>query len=162
MPDPSGSPTALKAAGRPAAGRPDRERRLLQQAVGLGAVIPFAAGLYGVLFGPALTGNVMGVSGESHYRYLSGLLLAVGLCFWSTIPRIEEHTGRFRLLTLIVFIGGLGRLLGLGLTGVPSLVMLGGLAMELVVTPLLCLWQTRVANRYAEDAGVADLNRDRL
>lgn len=162
MPDPSGSPAALKAAGRPAAGRPDRERRLLQQAVGLGAVIPFAAGLYGVLFGPALTGNVMGVSGESHYRYLSGLLLAVGLCFWSTIPRIEEHTGRFRLLTLIVFIGGLGRLLGLGLTGVPSLVMLGGLAMELVVTPLLCLWQTRVANRYAEDAGVADLNRDRL
>jgi len=62
---------------------------------------------------------------------------------------------------VIVFIGGLARLLGLMLTGVPSLTMLGGLAMELVVTPLLCLWQTRVANRYAEDTGVADLNRDR-
>ena len=138
----------------------DRERRLLQQAVGLGAVIPFAAGLYGVLFGPALTGEAMGVSAESHFRYLSGLLLAVGLCFWSTIPRIEENTGRFRLLTVIVVIGGLARLLGLLLTGVPSLTMLGGLAMELIVTPLLCLWQTRVANRYAEETGVADLNRD--
>jgi uncharacterized protein DUF4345 len=160
VPDASGSPRSSEPAERPAAGHPDRERRLLRQAVGLGAVIPFAAGLYGVLFGPALTGTVMSVSGESHYRYLSGLLLAVGLCFWSTIPRIEEQTGRFRLLTLIVVVGGLARLLGLLLSGVPSLTMLGGLAMELVVTPLLCLWQTRVANRYAERSGVADLNRD--
>ncbi len=165
MPDPSGSPAspealAERSSGRPAMSGMDRERRLLQQAVGIGAVVPFAAGLYGVLFGPALTGAVMSVSGESHYRYLSGLLLAVGLCFWSTIPRIEEQTGRFRLLTLIVVVGGLARLLGLLLSGVPSLTMLGGLAMELVVTPLLCLWQTRVANRYAERSGVADLNRD--
>jgi hypothetical protein len=136
----------------------DRERRLLQQAVGLLAIVPFASGLYGVLFGPALTGTVINVSTESHFRFLSGLLLAIGLCFWSTVPHIEEHTGRFRLLTLIVVIGGLARLLGLVLTGVPSLTMLGGLALELVVTPLLCLWQTRVANRYAEET-VANLNR---
>jgi hypothetical protein len=55
-----------------------------------------------------------------------------------------------------VVIGGLGRLLGLGLTGIPSLFMLGGLVMELAVTPLLCLWQTRIANAYAEVEGVAD------
>jgi hypothetical protein len=167
MPDPSGSPTGPEAlvsrvTARPAVRGIARERRLLQQAVGLGAVIPFAAGLYGVLFGPALTGDVMSVSANSHFRYLSGLLCAIGLCFWSTIPRIEEQTGRFRLLTLIVFIGGLSRLLGLMLTGVPSLTMLGGLAMELVVTPLLCLWQTRVANRYADETGVADLNRNEI
>ncbi len=168
MPDPSGSPAASEAVVSPATAQPAgrgiaRERRLLQQAVGLGAVIPFAAGLYGVLFGPALTGTDMSVSAESHFRYLSGLLLAVGLCFWSTIPRIEEQTGRFRLLTLIVFIGGLSRLTGLMLTGrLMSLTMFGGLAMELIVAPLLCLWQTRVANRYAEETGVADLNRDRL
>lgn len=166
MPEPNTtspySEAATGSARRPAAGGVDRERRLLQQAVGLGAVVPFAAGLYGVLFGPALTGTTMNIALESHYRYLSGLLLAIGLCFWSTIPRIEEQTGRFRLLTLIVVVGGLGRLVGLMLTGVPTLTMLGGLAMELVVTPLLCLWQTRVANRYADEAGVADLNRDRL
>ena len=132
-----------------------RERRLLQQAVGIGAVIPFSAGLYGVLFGPALTGTVMSVSGESHYRYLSGLLVGIGLCFWSTLPSIEIRTGRFRLLTLLVVIGGLGRLIGLGLTGLPSLFMIGGLIVELIVAPVLCLWQTRVANRYAEEHGVA-------
>jgi hypothetical protein len=128
----------------------ERERRLLQRVVAVAAVIPFAAGLYGVLFGTRLTDSVpLSVSGDSHYRFLSGLLLGIALCFWSTLPGIEEKTGRFRLLTLLVFIGGLARLAGLMLTGLPSLAMMGGLAMELVVTPLLCLWQARVASRYA-------------
>ena len=128
----------------------NRERRLLQQAVGICAILPVAIGLYGVLFGHALTGDAVSVSADSHFRYLSGLLLAIGLIFWSTIPAIETKTGRFRLLTLLVVLGGLGRLVGLLQTGLPSLFMLGGLLMELVVTPVLCLWQTRIANAYAE------------
>jgi hypothetical protein len=134
-----------------------REKKLLQQAVGLAAILPIGAGLYGVLFGQALTDETVSVSGDSHFRYLSGLLLAVGLCFWSTIPGIEEKTGRFRVLALLVVFGGLSRLLGLMITGIPSFFMLGGLFMELVVTPVLALWQTRVANRFAEEFGVADV-----
>jgi hypothetical protein len=134
----------------------ERERKLLQQAVAIAATVPAAAGLYGVLFGQALTGDVVSISAESHFRYLSGLLLGIGVCFWSTVPSIELKTGRFRLLTLLVVIGGLGRLIGLGLTGLPSLFMLGGLTVELVVAPVLCLWQTRIANRYAEEHGVAE------
>ena len=133
----------------------DRERKLLQQSVAIVAIVPVAAGLYGVLFGQALTGDAVSISAESHFRFLSGLLLGIGLCFWSTLPSIEEKTNRFRLLTLLVVIGGLGRLVGLGLTGLPSLFMIGGLIMELVVTPVLCLWQTRVANRHADEFGVA-------
>jgi hypothetical protein len=138
----------------------ERERRYLQWTVFVGALIPVSAGLFGVVFGPALTGDQVSVSADSHFRYLSGLLLAIGLLFWSTTPAIEEKTGRFRLLALIVFIGGLARLLGLMMTGVPSLYMLGGLAMELVVTPVVAIWQTRVANAYAETAGIADLTRN--
>jgi Domain of unknown function (DUF4345) len=138
----------------------ERERRYLQRAVAVLALVPVSAGLFGVLFGPALTGDQVSVSADSHFRYLSGLLLAIGLLFWSTTSAIEEKTGRFRLLALVVFIGGLGRLLGLLLTGVPSLYMLAGLALELVITPIMVLWQTRVANAYAETAGIADLTRD--
>ncbi|HZA92227.1 MAG TPA: DUF4345 domain-containing protein [Gemmatimonadales bacterium] len=134
----------------------ERERRLLQQSVAIVATIPVATGLYGVLFGQALTGDAVSISAESHFRYLSGLLLGIGLCFWSTLPSIEIHTGRIRLLTLLVVIGGLSRLIGLALTGLPSLFMLGGLIVELIVAPALCLWQTRVANRYAEEFGVAE------
>jgi hypothetical protein len=133
----------------------ERERKLLQQSVAIVATIPVAAGLYGVLFGQALTGDAVSISAESHFRFMSGLLLGIGLCFWSTLPGIETNTGRFRLLTLLIVIGGLGRLMGLGLTGLPSLFMIGGLIVELVVAPVLCLWQTRVANLYAEEHGVA-------
>lgn len=133
----------------------DRERKLLQQSVAIAATVPVAAGLYGVLFGQALTGDAVSISAESHFRFLSGLLLGIGLCFWSTLPAIEARTNRFRLLTLLIVIGGLARLVGLGLTGLPSLFMIGGLIMELIVTPVLCLWQTRVANRYADEFGVA-------
>jgi hypothetical protein len=133
----------------------ERERKLLQQSVAIVATIPVATGLYGVLFGQALTGDAVSISAESHFRFMSGLLLGIGICFWSTLPGIEAKTGRFRLLTLLIVIGGLGRLMGLGLTGLPSLFMIGGLVVELVIAPVLCLWQTRVANLYAEEHGVA-------
>ena len=58
--------------------------------------------------------------------------------------------------TLVVALGGLARLLGLALTGLPSLVMMAALAVELGVTPLLCLWQARVAARSTETAGPED------
>jgi predicted MFS family arabinose efflux permease len=138
------------------AGSMDRERRLLQRVVAVAALVPVLSGLSGVVFGFGLTGDrTMSVSADSHFRYLSGLLLGIGLCFWSTIPSIEEKTTFFRFLTLVVVLGGLARLLGLWLTGLPSLTMLAALMMELIVTPALCLWQTRVANRYADETGVA-------
>ncbi|MEZ0170256.1 hypothetical protein [Microvirga sp. TS319] len=43
----------------------------------------------------------MSISAESHFRFLSDLLLGIGLCFWSTLPPIEDKTRRFRLLTLL-------------------------------------------------------------
>jgi hypothetical protein len=118
--------------------------------------LPLSIGLYGVLFGQALTGDAVSISAESHFRYLSGLNLGIGLLFWSTVPGIEDKTGRFRLLTLLIVIGGLSRLAGLILTGLPSLLMLAGLVVELLAATILCLWQMRVANRYAEEEGVAD------
>jgi hypothetical protein len=44
----------------------------------------------------------------------------------------------------LVFIGGLGRLASLAIIGVPSAGMVAGLAMELLVTPLIALWRERV------------------
>jgi uncharacterized protein DUF4345 len=126
-----------------------RERRLLQAAVALLALIPIGAGLSGIWLGPAMVRVAdAGVTADSQFRYLSGLLLAIGLCFWRMVPIIERAGPAARLLTLVVFIGGIGRLVSLIALGVPSLAMLGGLAMELVVTPLLCFWQMRIARGY--------------
>ncbi len=121
------------------------ERRVLQLAVALGGIVPVGAGGAGVVLGAGLTGDHVPGDLDSHVRYLSGLLLAIGLGFWSTIPAIETRAPRFRLLTLIVVAGGLARLGGVVARGWPGAPMLFGLAMECVVTPALCLWQARVA-----------------
>ncbi|MGA9581789.1 MAG: DUF4345 domain-containing protein [Allosphingosinicella sp.] len=124
------------------------ERRLLQLAVALGCVVPLLAGGSGMIEGPAfLRGVTSPVPSDldSHFRYLSGLLFAIGLAFASCIPGIEGKTARFRLLASLVFVGGLGRLFGLMTAGAPGAGHLFGLAMELGTVPLLVLWQARVA-----------------
>lgn len=114
----------------------------------LAAAVPVAAGIAGVVFGPgAVELPGFTASQDSHARYLSGVLLGVGLAFWSTVPNIERRRARFRLLAAIVVLGGLARLFSLVVAGTPSAAMLGGLAIELVATPLLALWQARVAAR---------------
>jgi hypothetical protein len=103
----------------------------LQVAIAVLALVPIGAGLAGAILGPAIVGAAAEVSADSYFRYLSGLLLAIGLLFWSTIPRIERQGRRIQILTLIVFVGGLARLGGLFLVGEPSPPMLFGLAMDL-------------------------------
>ena len=126
------------------------ETRALQVAVAIGSLVPLGAGLAGVLLGPALVGA--GSSGlsdlDSHFRYLSGLLLAIGIGYLSTIPRIETQGRRFRLLTFIVLVGGIARLASLVAVGKPSTAMILAFLMELGVTPALAAWQWRVARRY--------------
>ncbi len=136
------------------------ERRGLAIAVAVLGLVPVGAGLAGVLQGIGMT-RTLDVSAspglDSHVRYLSGLLLGVGLAYWSTVPSITTAGARFRLLTAIVFTGGLARLLGVLEHGPPPAPMLFGLAMETVVTPCLCLWQWRVERLFArEGLGVPD------
>ena len=127
---------------------PQTERRALQIAVAVLAFVPVGAGLAGVLLGSAMVDRVSGTpSQDSHMRYLSGLLLAIGVVWWISIPAIERHGARLRLLTALVVCGGLARLLSLAVAGLPSKPMLGALVMELLVTPAIALWQARVARR---------------
>ena len=104
---------------------PSLHRRLLRAAVALAALVLVSAGLVGVMLGPAM-------------------LLGIGLAFWWMLPAIERQGKRFRLLGFVVVVGGVGRLIGLGVQGDPGLAGWLALAMELGVTPLLCLWQWHV------------------
>ena len=124
------------------------EARLLRIAVAVACRVPITAGGVGVLLGPAMVGiDTAPVAADSHYRYLSGLLLGIGGLFLTTVPRIESSTARFRLLAIIVVVGGLGRLLGALLSRNANASSLVALGMELGVTPALLLWQARIAAR---------------
>ncbi len=124
-----------------------RERTLLQAAVALACLVPLGAGLAGIVDGPVMTGSGGSVELDSHFRYLSGLLFAIGLAFASLVPRIEQAGGMFRLLAAIVFVGGLARLASVIAVGWPATPMALALVTELAVTPVLALWQGRVARQ---------------
>ena len=120
------------------------ELRALQAAVAIGCLVPLAAGGVGMALGPVMVGMDASAAADSHYRYLSGLLFAIGIGFASTIPNIQTQGARFRLLTALVVIGGLGRLASLMEVGTAGMAMTLALVMELIVTPALALWQARV------------------
>lgn len=127
------------------------EKRALQLAVSIAAALPVFAGAWDAFH--HLTGASAWAA--NHERYLSGLLLAIGLGFWSTVPDIEGKSGRFRLLTFIVVVGGACRLLGVLMGDPPSPQVIAALLMELGITPALCLWQSRLMPQSIRRANTA-------
>lgn len=126
------------------------ERALLKGVVAVACLVPILTGLDGVVRGAAMMRlATVPADLDSHYRYLSGIFLVLGLAFASTIPAIERQGPRFRLLGAMVVMGGLARLLSWAMVGEPSLPHRLGLVMELGVVPLLMLWQARIARRAA-------------
>lgn len=122
------------------------EKRILQLVVLVASLVPIGAGLGGIIVGPWLFGaRSYSVDLISHVGYLSGLLLAIGLLFVFSVPNIEKHKSRFLILGFIVFVGGIARLYEGLLTGFGTLPHQLALGMELIVTPLIILWQRRVA-----------------
>jgi hypothetical protein len=121
------------------------ERTVLQTAVGIAGLVPVGAGLGGVVLGTDLLGLSGDAFADGHVRYLSGLLLGIGLVFWGSIPTIERRSDRVAVLTVLVVIGGLARLGAAFAHGDSGRGTLLALTMELIVTPALCLWQRRIA-----------------
>jgi hypothetical protein len=123
------------------------ERRALQIAVALAGLVPMTAGALGIL-APSMLGLYGDRAATAHFASLSGLLLAMGMAYWWLIPDIEKRGTAFSLLTAIVFVGGLARLaMALRLASLQPDIGLP-LLMELSVTPLLWVWQQRVARLY--------------
>jgi hypothetical protein len=121
-----------------------KRKRALQVAVAIAGLVPVTAGLAGA-FNPTLLDLAGSPQALSHAAYLSGLLLGIGLAFWATIPQIDAKSGRFALLATIVMLGGLARLFTAVRLGIWTPSVVWPLVMELGVTPVLWLWQRRIA-----------------
>jgi hypothetical protein len=122
------------------------ERKLLQLAFACAGLALVGFGVAGVIFGANfmdLTGNVVM---DSYIRFLKGMLLGIGLIYWSSIPDIERHGERISLVTFILVLGAVPRLMAVIGHGVPTIGILIGLGGELIAAPLLWLWQRHIAS----------------
>lgn len=124
------------------------ERRLLQVVVATLCLSPLGFGAFGILHPPAF-GGAAPIGIDSQFRYLSGIFLGLGIMAASCVPRIEAMTARFRWVVLLVVIGGVARLHGFVVAGAPEGAQFYAVFVELVLTPLVGLWQRRVAARFA-------------
>ena len=123
------------------------EKRLLQVAVALAGLVPVSAGAAGA-FWPEAFFLAQRTGGLTHGAYLSGLLLGIGLCFWSLVPTIERQGRAITLLSAVVFLGGVVRLAVAARLGAWGPSVVWPLVMELGVTPALWAWQRRVARSF--------------
>ncbi|WP_306119858.1 MULTISPECIES: DUF4345 domain-containing protein [unclassified Roseitalea] len=124
-----------------------RERAAFRVAVFVLSAVPIAAGSAGVVLGAGFASLADGPGtpdADSHFRYLSGLLLGIGIAFPTTVAGRKVQSARFRLLALIVILGGLARLLSAVTVGLPGPAHQAALVMELGVTPALALWSLRL------------------
>lgn len=131
---------------------PGAEKRALQIAAGIACLVPLSMGAASILIGPSILSGIDDPPVrdlDSHFRYLSGIFLMVGIAFASCVPGIERKTARFRLLGTMVVLGGLARAVSAMEYGLPSDGHRFGLVMELGIVPLLMIWQSRVARRFA-------------
>jgi hypothetical protein len=136
---------------------------MLPLAIRLAALVPILAGAGGALFGPAFLGESAGPATSSHLRYLSGLLLGLGLLAWWCAGALERRRAVFEALCAMVALGGAARLAGLVAEGAPPWPHLLALVMELGVVP--ALWVALQAGwargTIADGAGPRRMGSDR-
>ena len=123
-------------------------RRALQVVSGLLSVIPIITGGLTMM---GLRDPIYAAAGlpehallDSNLRFLGGLWLVAGLAMIWLIPRIERETALFRVLWLMIFAGGVGRLLSMAFVGPPPWPFIGFTLLEIAGAPFFIAWQARL------------------
>ncbi|WP_017585078.1 DUF4345 domain-containing protein [Nocardiopsis ganjiahuensis] len=132
-----------------------RSLRYLQSSLLLLALFAVAVGFMDVLFSTAPLPGETGVAPtvDSNYRFFAAIFVAVGLLLlWVSLDPLE-HTRGLALwwVSGAVFLGGLARIVSLGVAGPPAPFVYALLAVELVVPPVLVLWH-RALTRASDTA----------
>jgi hypothetical protein len=121
-------------------------KRGLQLTLAILSMIPILVGIMGIVLGTSrwLPANLITPKFDSHYRYIAGYYVSLGILGLWMIPRIEKHRGLFRIICASVFMGGIGRVVSIFQVGLPGSMALFFTAFELCF-PVLLFWQAKVA-----------------
>ena len=124
-------------------------KKLLQIATVILGFVPLltgALGLTGVDDPLYIADNVTrSVVLDTNLRFFGGLWFGLGLAVMWIQRDIERHSVAFRILWIMIFVGGLGRALSMVALGMPPPLFIGLTVLELVGAPIFIVWQSRVA-----------------
>jgi Domain of unknown function (DUF4345) len=126
-------------------------KKALQMTIAILSSVPLTIGVIGIVLGTRrwLPTNMITPDFDSHYRYIAGYYVSLGLLGLWIIPKIERHTGLFRVICASVFMGGVGRVASIVQVGLPGPMGIFFTVFELCF-PLLILWQTKVSRLQPE------------
>jgi hypothetical protein len=121
-------------------------KKILVVVIYLLGATAIVTGLLAVIGGPAaLLGGAPAVpSVDSQLRYADIIWLGAGIVLiWSARKPLERAMAT-RVVLVIAAVAGLGRLISIIEVGVPHPFYLVTMGLELIVTPLIILWHSRV------------------
>ena len=129
-------------------------KRSLQVVLAFLSLLPLVVGTLGFVYGAALLAPAAAVTPklDSQYRFVAAWDVGMALIVWWIIPQIERQTTLFRLICMLVCVGGVGRVIALLVVGSPGTAFLAVTVLELLI-PLLIPWQAQVAKHVASEAG---------
>ena len=120
----------------------------LQITIGIISMVPIFVGLNGIFRGPAILDKTSNYSIplDSHFRYLSGFPVAMGIILLRSLPTIDRDNSDLRRACLFIVIGGVGCLWGLITVGLETGAVVATIV-ELFVLPFVCLWQNQIQKK---------------
>jgi hypothetical protein len=127
-------------------------RRILQAILMIVGLILIITGLLGIIYGItddfygiSMSSNIQGnIILDSNLRFYGGLSIGLGLIIFWLIPSLEKQKIIFRLISLMILIGGIGRVISMIMVGNPSTLFIIFTMLELLF-PLLIFWQNKIA-----------------
>lgn len=81
---------------------------------------------------------------DSQNRFYGISFTLYGVLLWLCADNIKQYSSVLRCLFLVFFAAGMARLVSIALVGLPSALILGLLATELLLPPILLLWLRRL------------------
>jgi hypothetical protein len=129
-----------------------KSKRILQIILAILGIVPLVTGIWGML-PPGVNDKtfdiVISASNAGHtmldstFRFYSGIWFGLGFFMIYIIPSIEKHQFSLRIISIMIFLGGIGRLLSIFTLAAPPFIFITFTVLELLF-PLLLLLQNRV------------------
>lgn len=111
-------------------------------------VLVAAVGIYYLVTGTAGVANAGGgelnASLESQFRFFSAMMVGVGAAFIAIAVKFQ-WANMLWLVCLMVFLGGIGRVLSWAFSGTPHYTMIVLMILELAFPPALLVWHRFIA-----------------